>query len=131
MPAIANLALQNNAAAAVVGTALVPSSGDTSPAVWRVETAKPPFARPILQMSSKWNTKRTARHVDVKISVPYTVNNTATLQEEPVANLLYVASYTFPSNVPTSVSDDFIAYCKTFGTDAGVNACLKAAYAPT
>lgn len=131
MPAIANLSLQNNAAAAVTGTALVPSSGDTSPARWRIESADPPFARTELQMVSRFNQKRTARHLDVKITMPYTATDSTTAQKVLIATVLFSGTVVLPTNVPSSAVDDFVAYVKTFFADAGVVACLKAGYAPT
>lgn len=131
MPAIANLALQNNAAAAVTATAIVPSSGDTSPARWRIENTDPPFARTEIQMQSRFNTKRTARHVDIKISAPYTATDANTAQKVLVATALFQGTLILPTNIPTSFSDDVVAYLKTCLADATVLASLKAGYAPT
>lgn len=131
MPSIANLSLQNNAAVAVVGTALVPSAGDTVAAQWRVETTKPPFARTGISMMSRFNTKRTARHIDVKISMPITTTNTTTSLEELVATALFSGTLILPTNAPSTATDDLVAYVKTFFADAGVVLALKAGYAPT
>lgn len=131
MPSIANLALQNNAASPVVGTVLVPSAGDTVPAQWRVETVKPPFTRTLISMMTRYNTKRTARHVDVKITCPYTAVDTTTSQDVLVANMLFTGTLVVPTNVPSSASDDLVAYIKTFFADATVVASLKSQFAPT
>lgn len=131
MPSIANLALQNNAAVAVVGTALVPSAGDSVAAQWRVETSKPPFARTHISMMSRFNTKRTARHIDVKISMPVTATDTTTSQEVLIATPLFTGTLILPTNAPSSATDDLVAFTKTFFADPGVILALKAGYAPT
>lgn len=131
MPSIANLALQNNLGGAVTGTVLVPSAGDTVPAQWRVESAKPPFARTLISMMTRYNTKRTARHVDVKITFPHTATDTTTSQDVLVASMLFTGTLVVPTNVPSNASDDLVAYIKTFFADATVIASLKSQFAPT
>lgn len=131
MPQIANLSLQNNAATAVVGTVLVPSAGDSVPAQWRVESSKPPFARTQISMMARYNTKRTARHVDVKITFPYTTIDRNTAQDVLVASMLFTGTLVVPTNVPSSASDDLVAYIKTFFADATVTASLQSQFAPT
>lgn len=131
MPSIANLSLLNNAAVAVVGTALVPSAGDSVAAQWRVETVKPPFARTAISMMSRFNTKRTARHLDVKISMPITATDTTTSQEVLIATALFSGTLILPTNAPSTATDDLVAYVKSFFADAGVIQALKAGYAPT
>ena len=131
MPAIANLSLQNNAATAVTGTALSPSAGEGVPAIWRVETTKPPFARPLIQLSARKNQKGDVRVVDVKVTVPYSVNNTSTGLEQLVSKITFAGSFIVPQDIPTSVSDDAVAYIKTFFADTGVISALKAQIAPT
>jgi hypothetical protein len=131
MPAIANLSLTNNAAVATTGVALQPSAGEGVPAIWRIETTKPPFARPTITMSARANKVKTVRRVDVKLTVPYTVSNSTTTLEEKVAEVTYIISQIVPQNVPTSLVDDSVAYCRTLLADAGVIAALKSQMAPT
>lgn len=131
MPSIANLSLQDNAAAAVTATALVASSGDNSPARWRIENTDPPFARTEIQMASRFNTKRTARHVDWKISAPHTVTDTTTGQKVLVGTIVGSGSVIIPLNVSTAFTDDFVAYMRTFFASSLTIACFKAGYAPT
>ena len=130
MPTMANLALKNNAAAAVVGTALSPSAGDNVAAQWRIETAKPPFARAKLWLSARFNQKQDARRVSLKVEVPYTVTNSTTSLEEAVSKILFTGELVVGTNVPTSVSDDAVAYISSFIADPGVIAALKAQIAP-
>lgn len=131
MPQIQNLSLKDRTAGAIVGLALVPSAGDQSPARWRVESAKPPFARATVEMQSRFNQKRTARYVDVKITFPYTVTDSATSQEVPVATGLFTGQLILPMTMASASSDDLVAYVSSFFADAGVISSLKAGYAPT
>lgn len=131
MPSIANIALQNAAAAAVTATALVPSAGDKVAAQWRVENTKPPFARTTISMVSRFNAKRTARHIDIKITKPMSYTDSVTSQEVVTGSMLFTGTLIVPTSAQTTDSDDMVAYVRTCLADSGVVACLKAGYSPT
>lgn len=131
MPSMANLSLQNNAAAAVTGTVITPSAGDTVAAIWRIETGSPPNCRTVLTLSAKANKDKTVRTVEVKITQPrtYTDANTGLVLTDSRAS--FVGSFIVPQNIESSRIDDMVAYVKTFFADATVVAALKAQVAPT
>lgn len=129
MAAIANLALKDQTAADVVGTALTGAPGDGQPAVWRVENSKPIGLRPTLKMSFRDNPARTARAARLTMSFPYTV--TVNGVETVVADTPSSISMVLPTNVPQTHIDDMVAYLASFLNDPGVVASLRATYAPS
>lgn len=131
MPSMANLSLQNNAAAAVTGTAISPSAGDSVDAIWRIENTNPPMTRTTITMKARPNRDRTVRTVEVKIVAPrtYTDGNTGLVMTDSRAT--FVGSFVVPQGIDSSRIDDTVAYIKTFFADATVIACLKSQTAPT
>lgn len=72
MPQIANITVKkNDGTTDVIYTAVVPSAGDKSPAIWRNQTVGSAAAhQPQVQMQSRANGTGTARRVEVVGSYP-------------------------------------------------------------
>lgn len=75
MPQIANITVkQADGTTDIEFTALNGAGGDGSPSLWEVVASNVYSAfRSRLQAISKWNGKRDARHVEIKLSVPETI----------------------------------------------------------
>lgn len=131
MASMANLALKNAAGGAVVGTVLTPSAGDTVPAQWRVETVAPPFARPTLNMVSRSNAKRDVRRVSGKIMMPYAVLNSTTTLYEGVSQPAFSFEMVVGTNVPSTLSDELVAFITSYFADPLIVASLKSQISPT
>lgn len=129
MPTIANLALKDAAAAAVVGTALTGSPGDGQPAKWRIESTKPVNCRPTLTLSTRDNAAKNARVAKLTAVIPYTVlvNGIETV----IAAAPKSMDFVLPTNVPQSHLDYEVAIMASFLNDPGIVAALKATYAPS
>lgn len=131
MPAMGNLALKNNAGTAVVGTALTPSAGDTVPAKWRIESAVAPAFRPILSLSTRDSGDGKSRRAVIKLSMPFTATNSTLGLPVVVDRELFSADIVVGNQIPSTSSDDFVAYVSSFLADPLVVASLKAMIAPT
>ena len=131
MASQANLALKNAAGGAVVGTALSSSAGNGVPAKWRIETATPPAFRPTLELTASDSAKtKKVRRVNLRANVPFTFTDSNGVVQSTLS-IPMIADVYFPQEIPTSVSDDAVAYFASFWNDPGVIAALKAQIAPT
>lgn len=80
MPAMANITVKKaDGTTDIVYTALTPSSGDRTKAVWRVESIGTIAGnRPVLEVSSKATANGQARIVEGKLMYPETFTDTTT-----------------------------------------------------
>lgn len=131
MANIATIGVTDGASVARDFTALSGSNGDGSPAVWRLESAKPIFARPVATLLARNNKAKTARHLDMKIIVPYTVLNASTSQEEAVARAMFMGTWILPSNAPQTTSDDLVSFVYGMVANGTMFAQLKTGYSFT
>jgi len=131
MPQMADAPLWNGTANDTF-VALAPASGDRGPARWRFEdTTVPPNCRPTMECSSRWNGKRDARHVDVKLVVPYVITNTSGLKEV-IANILFTGTFVIPTSIPDTNVDKARQWISSaLATGSLVSLSAKAGYAPT
>lgn len=131
MPTMADLSLQNNAAATVTFTAITPSAGDSVAAQWRLENTDPPNCRATLTLVARPNKLKTVRTVDIRLDKPrrYTDVNTGLAVTDSKA--FFTASLVVPQHIASSDIDDLVAYVKTAFSNATVIAALKAQVAPT
>jgi len=116
----------------VVYTALTPSSGDKSPAVWSNNSSGDAIAfRPQLSATARWNTQRTGRRVDISFSYPQTSTNTTTgvttvVNSEPISCTLLL-----PASMPSDDSDEAAAQFAHLLGSSLILAVLKSGFAPT
>lgn len=78
MPQIADLTVKkNDGTTNVVYTAVVPSAGDRSPALWRSQSVGSAVShQPNLSIVSRFNTARTARRVESTFNYPSIITGT-------------------------------------------------------
>lgn len=132
MPQMANIVVKkNDGVADATYTAMIPSAGDKSAAVWRnnsVGTA--PAFRPEFQLLSQSNGPKTARRVTSKFLYP----SLATGSDGKV-NVVDKVIIELSAVIPQGMSDSDVAEA----VSQGVNLCssilvkdsLKSGYAPT
>lgn len=134
MPQLADLSVTNDAGTAQTFTGLVPAGADRSPARWRMDTglsAVPMAVRPTLEMLSRWNGRRDARHLEEKLVLPYYVTDGYGVSSI-LANCLYTATWTIPTNVPDTKVADLVKYVYDIHLKtASIGLAVKAGYAPT
>lgn len=134
MPNIADLSVTNDAGTAQTFTGLVGAGSDRSPARWRMDTGLsgvPVAVRPVLEVFSRWNGRRDARHLEEKLVLPYYVTDGYGVSTI-LANCLYTASWTLPTNVPDSKVADLVKYVYDIHLKTGnLGASVKTGYAPT
>lgn len=134
MPNISNITLTAGGSSRTL-QAMVPSSGDNVAAQWR-DTAGAAGTgvsqRVQVTCTSKWNTKRTARKVDIRFIMPVAVlettnANIATTKAVALANV----SIVLPTTVPTNETDKLAQYIAGFLSNSDIQAVLQSGFAPT
>jgi len=111
MPQMADFNVINYAGTTKSFTSISPAGGDRVPARWRIEdTAVPANCRVTLEVSSRWNGKRDARHCDMKLVVPWVVVDSTTSSYKVLGNVLFSGTLVRPMNLPDSVVDDALRF---------------------
>lgn len=132
MPSMANITVKkNDGTTDVMFTAVVPSAGDKSSAVWRsMSVGTAPSHRPELRCSSQSNGANTARRVEGTFVYPQTV--TGTDGKITVANKAFLS---FSALVPQSMADaeinEFVSQGVNLAASTLVKDTIKSGYAPT
>lgn len=132
MPSMANITVKkNDGTTDATYTAVVPSAGDKSPAVWRnngMGTA--PAHRTEYSMVSSWNGPRTARKVTVKYMYPITAVGTDG-KTNVVDRAWRTEEYIIPQTMPDADINEFVSQSANLGVSTLVKDCLKSGYAAT
>lgn len=131
MPNMANITIKkNDGVTDVIYTAVVPSAGDKSPAVWRNNTVGTAAShRPEFKSVSRDNGTGTARRVDFSAVYPYTVTGTD-------GKIVVADKFTFSCSclVPKGMPDTDVneAASQTLNLMAAtlIKDTVKAGYAP-
>lgn len=131
MPQMANITIKAaNGTTDVVLVAKVPSAGDSSPATWAEDASNTiRKLRPTMSAVSRFNGDRTARRVDLKVSVPIVrvVDTTSTQAGSFVANLSFVV----PQDVSDTEANEAVARVVNFASSTLIKAVLSEGYSPT
>lgn len=116
----------------IVWTLLTGSGGDTSPALWRSETAAGTIGqRPTFQISSRWNGPKTARRVDISGAFPSVFTNTSTSQTEVQGTIPFTCSFAVPVNIAsTDLSEAAAQLCNLVASSMS-KLSVSTGYAPT
>lgn len=132
MPQMANITVKkNDGTTDIVYTAVVPSAGDKSPAVWRSNTiGTAPAHRPELRVTSQPNGQATARRIEGTLMYPQTV--TGSDGKITVANKAFLS---FSALVPQSMTDadinEFVSQGANLVASTLMKDVVKSGYAPT
>lgn len=128
MPQMSNIV---SAAPAFTLVSLVPSSGDTTPARWRIEGAPSPLGMPKLSIGSRYNGQKTARRVELQFEHPYYVMDLATDQLRLLHKIPFTVSAVLPDGVPTLTIHECVDRFAAIVNSALVKDVFKSGYAPT
>lgn len=133
MPSMANITVKKaNGTTDITYTAATPSAGDSSPAVWRENTASGIIGhRPKVQLLIRDNAAKTGRVFQGSYWYPYAVTEATTGKVTLEAMIPVRFEGTLPSNVPDSVLDEAIAQATNIFAGPLFRNALKEQYAPT
>lgn len=133
MPAIADITVKkNDGTTDVVYVAMAPSSGDTVPAVWRLEAAATVAAfKPKLEMRTRNNGDRTARRDDIYFVYPITQTDTGSGITQVVGQIPFNLSGVFPLNCPDTIIAEAVSQFANLMTSTLIKNARKAGFAPT
>jgi len=81
-------------------------------------------------MVARSNAKKDVRRLSGTIKLPYTVTDSTMGVETPLSLPSFSFEMVVGTNVPSSVSDDLVAYAASYFQDATVQASLKSMIAP-
>jgi len=134
MPNISNITVTAGGTSRTL-QALVPSSGDNVAAQWRDTSGSAGTGvsqRVQVSCTSKWNTKRTARKIDIRFIIPVavletTTSNIAVTKAVALANV----SIVLPTTVPTNETDKLAQYIAGFLSNSDIQAVIQSGFAPT
>lgn len=114
----------------IVFTALVPSSGDKTPAIWRCESVGSAAAhKPFLRMQAQPNGAGNARWVKTEFVYPVTATNTTTGVTSVIGKVSLNASAVLPLDVPDATIREAIA--QSINLLKALSADVANGYAPT
>lgn len=128
MPQMSNIV---SATPAFTLISLVPSSGDTTPARWRIEGAPSPLGMPKLSIGSRYNGQKTARRVELQFEQPYYVVNAQSGQLQLLHKVPFAVSAVLPDGVPTLEINECVDRFAAIVNSALVKEVFKSGYAPT
>lgn len=130
MPTLANITVKNAAAADVVWTGVMPSSGDKTPARWMSQSASPIIGfRPTFEMVTRDNSNKNGRLVDIAFSFPITQTISGVVTKAATVPLRM--SGTLPTNVDaTVVADAFVQFGNLLASTL-VRSAISEGYSPT
>lgn len=130
MAAIANITVQNAAAANVIYVAKVPSSGDKTPALWTQDAASGiPGFRPRFDVVTRDNGNKTTRIIEGNFSFP------VTSVIGGVDTLLGTVPFRFSGSMPvgldiTKINDAFVQFGNLLVSTL-IRSTAQDGYAPT
>jgi hypothetical protein len=132
MPQIANLTVKkNDGTTDVTYTAVVPSGGDKSPALWRNSAVGTAAAhQPTLVVSSRNNGTGTARRVEGQVVYPTTVTGSdgkVTVADRAIISI----SGVIPQGMPTADVNEAVSQAMNLFATTLVKDTFKSGYAPT
>jgi hypothetical protein len=132
VPQIANLTVKkNDGVTDITYTAVVPSAGDKSPAIWRSQSVGSAAAhQPEIRMTSRSNGASTARRVEVVASYPTLVTGSdgkITVSDRVVVQI----SGVIPLGMPTTDVNEAVSQLLNAAAAVLVKDSFKTGFAPT
>ncbi len=133
MTAAANITVKKaDGTTDIVWTLLAASGGDSSPAVWRSETAVGTLGqRPTFQISSRDNGSKTARRVTMSGAFPSVYTNSTTGQTEVRGTIPFSASFAVPTNITSTDLNEAAAQLCNLIASTLAKSAVSTGYAPT
>lgn len=132
MPSMANITVKDSANADVVWVASVPSSGEKSPAVWRLvaNSDKLQF-RPTFSLSLKENGRNNGRIFSAEFKFPLAGENSDTGTPFLYATIPFNVSGTLPTNVDVATLNNAFVQFGNLLASTLVRSSASEGYAPT
>lgn len=134
MPSMANITVKNSDGTTdVVLTALAPSGGDATAALWRLEdTTKVPGYRATAEIKTVWNGPKTARRAICTFRYPL-------VQATPVAGVhakvgeirCENGNWIIPQNAASTIVDTAVAIGSNWMASALIKSSIVSGFAPT
>lgn len=124
MPTMADITVKKaDGTTDAVYTALNPSGGDGTWAMWRYNTGGSPVqaGKPTFQTMSKWNAARDVRRIQGKYLFPYWVTDTTT----GITSVRKFCSYDFTAQIPQDVPLQDMLETPAQGGNLFVSALIK------
>lgn len=116
----------------IVYTALTPSAGDNTPAVWRSETAATiNSGKPTATMVSKWNGAKNVRRSDIHFVYPQNAVDSTTNLTSVVNRIPIHLTAQIPQDVPDTVVAEAVAQAFNLFKATLVQDSVKSGYSPT
>lgn len=132
MPAMANITVQNAAAANVTFTAATPSAGDRVPAVWRQNAASEIIGfRPTLQVTTRDNAKRNGRVFECVFKYPVFMTDAGSGRKVLLATVPFSIQGTLPTNVDAAIVNDAFVQLSNLLSSTLIRSVAAEGYAPT
>lgn len=133
MPTMANIVIKkSDGTTDVTYTAVVPSAGDSSPAIWQsqgVGTAALHY--PTLEMKSRFNGAKTARRVDWIYVYPQIATDSTTSLTSVVNRMVHSGSSVVPTACPSTYTAEFAAQCPNLLASTLVKSVFSSGYTPS
>lgn len=135
MPVMANLVVKKaDETTNITYDALTGAAGDGSKAVWRQDTGAaagmPVGHRATMEMSTRENGSRTARHASTVYKRPYSTQNTVTSKYEATDSFVLSASAVMPKAIPASELAESVHQACNILAQTLIKDALKAGYSP-
>lgn len=133
MPNMANITVKkNDGTTDITYTAMIPSAGDKSPAIWRSTTVgSAPSHNPEMRMTSRNNGTGTARRVEVVSQYPTLVTSPADGKVSVADKVVLDLSVVIPQGMPTTDINEAVSqFCNLIAATL-VKDSFKAGFSPT
>lgn len=133
MPAMANIVVKKgDTTTDVTYTQVVPSAGDSSPAIWQsqgVGTAALHY--PTLEVKSRFNGAKTARRVDYIYVYPQIATDSTTTLTSVVNKMVASGSFVVPTACPSTYAQEFAHQGTNLLASTLMKSVIKDGYAPS
>ncbi len=134
MPQMADVTTKLANGTDYVMSALQPSAGDKSPAVWRQESEAsylPPAMRSTIAVTAKANQARTVRYINLNYQVPISVEDTSTGTRVPQGVITARVELVIPQNLASSHVENVASILPTFMNSTLMKSVVATQYAPS
>lgn len=132
MPNMANIVVQNTAAANVTYNAATPSSGDKTSAIWTQNALSSQLGlRPTLKVSSKSNGTGTTRQVDINFVYPSKYTDSTTGLDKLLGNVAFKGTLFLPVELTTTVWDEAFTQLGNLLVSTLLREVAETGFAPT
>lgn len=133
MPQMADITVKKaDGTTNVLYTALNPSGGDASQALWRSNSVgTSAYIRPEFVMSSTWNGPRTARKITGKLTYPASYVDPTTGAPVSTDKMIISFDCVIPKAIEDTVGAEAVEQGFNLFASALVKSCVKVGFAPT